>query len=200
MQDLQNAAKHKLLISKYNETKDERYAVELIYDLQLLVHSLVKDYNKFYIPLDDEDLISEVNSAIFCSLSNYKNDEETKFSTYAYRVGLNRMHTIASKYRTQKRYGGNVATMESFVFKNLTFADTIGSNDNLEDQLEFKENKEELIRFIVNRFKPEDSLLLLHKYYNFEAEVLFNQLGLNVKQARDKRHITRKQLIKLIKK
>lgn len=200
MNDLQNENKQEELVELYIKTKDEKYLEELLNELNGMIYALAYDFNKSFIPLEIEDLVREGQLAIIASCQNFQVKDRIKFSTFAYRVVKNRFLVILKKYSAQKRYPGNYTTFESLSYDKLTYADMIGEEARIIEELEFKEMHDELIYLIFHRYKPEDAMLLLHEHYNFEREIVCRQLEMTQKQYRDKRRKKRKQISELFKK
>ncbi len=192
MNDLQRENRLQELIELYKNTNDETYLLELFDLINKLLYTLAKQYDRQYIPYSTEDLMIESKLAILNSIDNYKPSNEAKFSTYAYRVAQNRLNSILKMYRTKKRYAGYFATLETNFYKELRFEDLLGTVDNYEELTECEQMKDNLLKLILNHFSAENALILLQRYYNFEAAIIYETLDITAKQFRDIRQRNRK--------
>ena len=140
--------------------------------------TVVKTCNGFIHNLEDaEDIAQEVFIEVYKSIHNFR--EESKLSTWLYRIAVNKSLNHLRKYKLKK----NLESIESLFMTNKNMINEIRDNSNLlpDDKIEQSEKAKILHRAIDSLSTNQRISFILNKYedlsYKEIAEIMNTSLS-----------------------
>ncbi len=140
--------------------------------------TVIKTCNGFVHNLEDaEDIGQEVFLEVYRSIHNFR--EESKLSTWLYRIAVNKSLNHLRKYKLKK----NLESIESLFITNKNMINEIRDNSNLQpdDEIEQGEKAEILHRAIDSLSTNQRISFILNKYddlsYKEIAEIMNTSLS-----------------------
>jgi RNA polymerase sigma factor (sigma-70 family) len=135
--------------------------------------TVIKTCNGFIHNLEDaEDIAQEVFLEVYKSIHNFR--EESKLSTWLYRIAVNKSLNHLRKYKLKK----NLKSIESLFITNKNMINEIRDNSNLlpDDKIEQSEKAKILYRAIDSLSTNQRISFILNKYedlsYKEIAEIM----------------------------
>lgn len=167
------------LIVKYQETNDEKIFEILLKQYEGMIYNIIHKYKKSLMN-SQEDLYQISSITLLKALETFDVNKECKFSTYSSKAITNEINKALRLFKTKKR-NADVKSLDYVLTddeKGMTIIETIRSNDDTEEIIMKKVEKEFILDYLEyckekTPRRYEQVELLLKGYNTLEvAEIL----------------------------
>lgn len=167
------------LIVKYQKTNDEKIFEILLKQYEGMIYNIIHKYKKSLMN-SQEDLYQISSITLLKALETFDVNKECKFSTYSSKAITNEINKALRLFKTKKR-NADVKSLDYVLTddeKGMTIIETIRSNDDTEEIIMKKVEKEFILDYLEyckekTPRRYEQVELLLKGYNTLEvAEIL----------------------------
>ena len=164
------------LIQKVLQNNDHSAFAVLVDKYQKMVVNTCRGFVNSY--ADAEDLAQDVFIELFESLPNFRN--ESKFSTWIYRIAVNKSLNYIRRKKRETVFSGITSMFGSSEKESMLIETSSGSSSEADHEINTKELHQTLKRAINTLPKNQKIAFILNKYQDLSYKEVADVMGISL--------------------